>query len=692
MTSAPAAQRSSLDLFATGGLAIHVPDVAIYLQKHPGQGSIPTDTATYSEFFELPKRDIIFYDERIPVFLQFRLSAPELSSVTFNAYLSRLVLTVDAAAVSFTNPRYSSLGLQLHGQQPATDHPETSYPIFSTVIDRSSLVLVQEPAGSAEGEGVWSALWYLTIPITRPKARLVSPRISLSARANLREKSNDTISVWKADKSAGIETLPVEYLSPLMPLNSVNLLEGLAHDVVFASNPPVLAANKVLPRTTASTVTSASKVSASAPGFIRLPRLVCKSYTPVFPCISLRLRCSRLPRATTLSEDEYIVLANVEVDITAFAKVEVLIRKVDLVVTGGKTEKLTGAGIQIGGNDDRFPMKCGPLDGISEIFKLYPLSAESNAWSNRSSGASIVGHGGMIVPGGSGGDLQSRAADSSKNLTRSITVRVEYTPVLKEPSDGDSGLGYGPEITTIWNTTVDFSATGSGTLGLPQQQIEQNRNSQVVQPIMGSRSVSGRSSSAWLQMQQQQLRSPSGTVIGESPMMTAGPWGITPPQPQPTPSASREIVHEGLSLTFFGPTEVLAGQIFVWKVYIINRSRTAKRISLIVQPKKWKDSNIKVLPRSPLAQQKVSPSTIIMDDTVLYNAHRTGLIESDELISLVNDIRIGPLGPGASHEAELKLVALGVGVLSLDGVRVVDLATGEGFECTNLMNVICRRG
>ncbi|KAK9318848.1 TRAPP trafficking subunit Trs65-domain-containing protein [Lipomyces orientalis] len=691
MTSAPAAQRSSLDLFATGGLAIHVPDVAIYMQKHPGQGSAPTDTATYSEFFELPKRDMIFYDERIPVFLQFRLSAPELSSVAFNAYLSRLVLTVNAAAVSFTNPRYSSLGLQLHGQQPATDHQETSYPIFSTVIDRSSLVLVQEPAGSAEGEGVWSALWYLTIPITRPKARLASPRISLSARANLREKSNDTISVWKADKSAGIETPPVEYLTPLTPLNSLNLLEGLAHDVVFAGNPPVLAANKVLPPTAPSTLTSASEVSASAaPGFIRLPRLVCKTYTPVFPCITLRLRCSRLPRATTLSEDEYIVLANVEVDITAFAKVDVLIRKIDLVVIGGKTEKLNGSGIQTDSNDDRFPMKCRPLDGISEIFKLYPLSAESNAGSNRSSGASIVGHGGMVVPGGGGGDSQSKAAESSKNLTRSITVRVEYSPVLKEPSDGEVGVGYGPEITTMWNTTVDFSATGSGTLGLPQQQIEQNRNSQAMQPITGSRSVSGRSSSAWLQMQQQQLRSPSGTVTGESPMMTAGPWGVNTSQPQPTPSASREIVHEGFSLTFFGPTEVLAGQIFVWKVYIINRSRTAKRISLIVQPKKWKGNKIKVLP--PSAQQNVSPSTIIMDDTVLYNAHRTGLIESDELISLVNDIRIGPLGPGASHETELKLVALGVGVLSLDGVRVVDLATGEGFECTNLMNVICRPG
>ncbi|KAK9362747.1 TRAPP trafficking subunit Trs65-domain-containing protein [Lipomyces starkeyi] len=697
MTSAASAQRSSLDLFSSGSLVIHVPDVATYLKEHPTQSRTLSDAAAHSKIFDLPKRSLIFYDEKIPVYVQLRLTAPDLSSIAFNAYLSRLVLTVDAAAISFTNTRYSSLGLQIHGQQPVPEHQEASYPIFSTVIDRSSLVLVQEPTGSSEDEDIWTALWHLTVPITRPKARLVSPRISLAARANLRKKSNDTISIWKANTIAGTEEAPVEYLSSLTPLNSLNLLEGLAHDALYTGNPPILAANKVLPPTLPITATSAphAALASAVPEFIRLPRLVCKTYTPVFPCISLRLRCSRLPRATTLSEDEFIVLANVDVDVTAFAKVDVVILKVELVVTGGKTEHLTAAGIPTEGDGALFPMKCSPLDGISEIFRLYPLSVQSNTGSNRNSGANIAGHGGGVDPRAE--YAQSALSASAKNLTRSITVKVEYSPVLKQPNEGDSVLGYGPDIVTVWNTTVDFSSSGSGTSGPPQQMTEQNRNGQMVQPITGFRSVSGRSSSAWLQMQQQQLRSPSGTLISESPMLTGGPWGINHPQPPSTPSAFREIVHEGLSLTFSGPTEVLAGQVFVWKVYIINRSRTAKRISLIVQPKTRKMKNVKVLPRSPLSQQtaqhqNASLSKIILDDTVLYNAHRTDMIESDELISLVNDIRMGPLGPGASHETELKLVALGVGVLSLDGVRVVDLAKGEGFECTNLMNVICRRG
>ncbi|KAK9240758.1 TRAPP trafficking subunit Trs65-domain-containing protein [Lipomyces kononenkoae] len=678
MTSAAAAQRNSLDLFSAGGLLIHVPDVAQYVSEHPTRSPEPSDSGAHSEFFDLPKRSVLFYDERIQVYVQLRLNAPDLSSIAFNAYLSRLVLTIDAAASSFTNPRYSSLGLQFHGQQREVDDHDTSYPIFSTVIDRSSLVLVQEPT---EGEDAWTALWYLTIPITRPKARLASPRISLAARANLRKKSNETISSWKA--VAGTVEPQVEYLSSLTPLNSLNLLEGLAHDAFYAGNPPILAADKVLPPTPPMTTSHSQSSALAVEEFIRLPRLVCKTYIPVFPCISLRLRCSRLPSATTLSEDELTVLANVDVDITAFAKVDVLIHKLDLVVTGGKSEHVAGTG------PARFPMKCSPWDGISEVFKLDPLSLQGNPESNRNSGANLAGLGGGTDPL-SGYALQAASsAAAAKNLTRSITIKVEFTPILKQPREGDSALGYGPDILTVWNTTVDFSSSGAS--GTAQQAAEPNRNSQMPQPFTSFRSVSGRSSSAWLQMQQQQLRSPSGTLIPESPMLTGGSWGNNHSQPPPAQSASREVVHEGLSLTFSGPTEVLAGQVFVWRVHIINRSRTAKRISMIVQPKKWKTNNVKVLPPSPLSQQQnASPSTVIMDDTALYNAHKSGMIESDELISLVNDIRIGPLGPGASHETELKLVALGVGVLSLDGVRVVDLTKGEGFECTNLMNVICR--
>ncbi len=42
-------------------------------------------------------------------------------------------------------------------------------------------------------------------------------------------------------------------------------------------------------------------------------------------------------------------------------------------------------------------------------------------------------------------------------------------------------------------------------------------------------------------------------------------------------------------------------------------------------------------------------------------------------MSISTDVRVGPLGSGACHEVQLKLLALKVGVLRLEAVRVVDL-------------------
>ena len=46
-------------------------------------------------------------------------------------------------------------------------------------------------------------------------------------------------------------------------------------------------------------------------------------------------------------------------------------------------------------------------------------------------------------------------------------------------------------------------------------------------------------------------------------------------------------------------------------------------------------------------------------------------------MSLTAELRIGPLGMGACHEAEISFVAYKAGVFMVDAIRVVDLS-GEG--------------
>ncbi|KAK9478841.1 TRAPP trafficking subunit Trs65-domain-containing protein [Lipomyces japonicus] len=633
-----ASKRTSLDVLSTGSITVSIPDIAAADAELAGQAAVPNGN-THAKLSELPKRSLVFYDEKIALYIKLQLPSSDLSSILFNAYLSRLVFTVDVAVVNFTNARYSSLG----PNQQAQDHNDASFAIFSTVIDRSQLVYMDE--AKSEKSSIWTALWRVDVVISHPKARMVNPRISVSTRASLTSKGKG-ISVWTDD----IGTEQVEYLEPNVPLHSVNILQGLAQDVYFNKGLPTLSASKIgsRPRTNSTTVSSLSLGSN-----IRLPHLYHTIFTPVYPCINLRLRYSRLPNSSTSSEDNLVILANLDVDVTSFAGTEVIIRNIEMSATAVKS-------IRIPEDDSMFPIRCRPRDTISQIFKLYPIFVGSE--------------------GGSGRNSTASNPLNLKNFTSVISVKIECVPVLNR-SGGLYNDGTGPDIFTNWNTTIDFAnATASGQIATNTVTDSHVNSSALAIPQPGYRSISGTNSSTWQQMQHRSASTPG--LVPESPMLASGGWGQLPT----TPSAVREIVHEGLSLTFTGPTEVRAGEVFTWKVYIYNQSRTPKRISLIVQPKKWKVNHIKALPRHPPETNNLA----ILDETAIYTAHQVGMIESDELISLVNDIRIGPLTPGATHETELRLVALGVGVLSFDGLRIVDLIKGEGFDCLDLMNVICR--
>jgi len=79
----------------------------------------------------------------------------------------------------------------------------------------------------------------------------------------------------------------------------------------------------------------------------------------------------------------------------------------------------------------------------------------------------------------------------------------------------------------------------------------------------------------------------------------------------------------------------------------------------------------------------------VLDEIALFSSYKSQHLEPVELVPLVNDVRIGPLAPNACHTAELRFIALATGVLTVEGVRVVDLMTNEVTECRDLPTVIC---
>ena len=67
---------------------------------------------------------------------------------------------------------------------------------------------------------------------------------------------------------------------------------------------------------------------------------------------------------------------------------------------------------------------------------------------------------------------------------------------------------------------------------------------------------------------------------------------------------------------------------------------------------------------------------------------RNSALEWTEIVPLSTDTRVGPLAPGACGETVLKFVALKVGALGVDAVRVVDLGNQEYVDVRDLPGVI----
>ena len=80
-------------------------------------------------------------------------------------------------------------------------------------------------------------------------------------------------------------------------------------------------------------------------------------------------------------------------------------------------------------------------------------------------------------------------------------------------------------------------------------------------------------------------------------------------------------------------------------------------------------------------RNQLSTAKPVVEEQILYALHHqassSAVLAETDLVSLTAELRIGPLGMGACHEAEISFVAYKAGVFMVDAIRVVDLS-GEG--------------
>lgn len=155
----------------------------------------------------------------------------------------------------------------------------------------------------------------------------------------------------------------------------------------------------------------------------------------------------------------------------------------------------------------------------------------------------------------------------------------------------------------------------------------------------------------------------------------------------------------GLLLTFKGDLSIELGKIVTWKVQAINQAGRTLKLSLIVKnPRKRHSLYLQNDSSSGAALGNISSSNMLCpDESVdsiqiynklqLYTQYNLLKLGRGGVILLTNDVRLGPIEPNQVFETEIQLIGIAKGIFNLDGLRVVDLGTGDGVDFGRLVEV-----
>lgn len=141
----------------------------------------------------------------------------------------------------------------------------------------------------------------------------------------------------------------------------------------------------------------------------------------------------------------------------------------------------------------------------------------------------------------------------------------------------------------------------------------------------------------------------------------------------------------GLVVTVSGPTRVKLGESFRWKIQLLNKSIEKMDLILYVQSSIKKEYE-KTVPPIPIQSGNKNDIVPLFTNNQLvrsfyYKFNRAGLV------SLTNNIRVS-LEYGNLYECELELISVERGMFNIYDFKVLDIASGDIFECNRLLDVI----
>lgn len=400
------------------------------------------------------------------------------------------------------------------------------------------------------------------------------------------------LAIWKIDVPLGHPRArlnnPQVILTASATIRPAELQKPIVDDEYLATRQPVginllesLGEDPYLsaapPRLSASRVSRVIPVTQAPQQALRPFGYAAKRSFNIYPAINIRLRYSRI-----FSGTKQTIIASLDLEVTQFSECNVTIESAEITLSGGEAVPLAGS------PPPSLPLECRPRDDITFLFTLIPTD---------------------LLP-----TSNSPAPATTNSPVRPISVALQATAHLSPTCH--------PKIFTNWTTTVDFSPPVNPAFQTPG--IHRHNRPPSLGSIIHGSTVS---SSAGIR--------PGYQTAAPSPALT-----FTPPN-QSTPSFVANPAPEstpGLTITFSGPSRVYVGEVFIWVVFVVNRSQRTRKLALIVPPKRRKVGEGKSLPPRPAGDDATEA---VLEEAAVYQTHRAQYLEPAELVPLVNDVRVG---------------------------------------------------
>jgi hypothetical protein len=228
-----------------------------------------------------------------------------------------------------------------------------------------------------------------------------------------------------------------------------------------------------------------------------------------------------------------------------------------------------------------------------------------------------------------------------------------------------------PQLSMFWTTSLDFTPPLNPGFG------------HATQPI-------------------QRPHRPAQLSIGSALETTPTVSSLAITRPDALPSIDVTTRHQrnpsipdfGVTMTFTAPPPnkpIYPGNPFAWSIFIVNRSDRPRKLALMAIPKRRRtEARITRPPSTGYGSSKRDPKVAdaVVDENIVYAMQRNSAVDSTEIVCLSTDTRVGPLAPSACYEVELKFMALKVGIVGLEAVRVVDLGTQEHVDIKDLPTIL----